>query len=122
VGGDSPWQLIGRDQDVKFICGFVDDAAVGGGALLVSGDAGVGKTALLNVAALHAEAAKTRVVRAVGAEFESFFDRAGPPGYEIEPLDRTAAASLLKQRFPALPSPCPRRYSRAAARLRPGHP
>ena len=42
-----------------------------GGALLVSGDAGVGKTALLDVAALHAEAAGTRVVRAVGAEFEA---------------------------------------------------
>ena len=64
-------QLIGRDLDVEFVRGFVDDAAVRGGALLVSGDAGVGKTALLDVAALHAEAAGTRVVRAVGAEFEA---------------------------------------------------
>ena len=182
-------------------------AAVRGGALLVSGDAGVGKTALLDVAALHAEAAGTRVVRAVGAEFEaevsfsglnlvlhplldglsmlppmyrhalsvalgldagapadrlvvsnavlgllrdaavtrpllvvvddlpwldrasslvlasavrrlagtrvgflaalrteaeSFFDRAGLPSYELEPLDDAAATSLLEQRFPAL--------------------
>jgi DNA-binding CsgD family transcriptional regulator len=207
VGSDSPVQLIGRDLDVEFVRGFVDDAAVRGGALLVSGDAGVGKTALLDVAALHAEAAGMRVVRAVGAEFEaelgfaglnlvlhplldglpmlpplyrqalsvalgldtgspsdrlvvsnavlallrdaavtrpllvivddlpyldrasslvlasavrrladtgvgflaalrteseSFFDRAGLPGYELEPLDRAAATSLLKLRFPAL--------------------
>ena len=205
--GGAPAQLIGRDPDVEFVRGFVDHAAVRGGALLVSGDAGVGKTALLDVAALHAEAAGTRVVRAVGAEFEaelgfwglnlvlhpllgglprlpplyrqalsvalgldagspsdrlvvsnavlallrdaavprpllvvvddlpyldrasslvlasavrrlagtgagflaalrteseSFFDRAGLPSYELGPLDRAAATSLLKQRFPAL--------------------
>jgi hypothetical protein len=207
VDGDSPVQLIGRGQDVAFVRGFVDDAAVQGGALLVSGDAGVGKTALLDVAALDAETAGTRVVRAVGAEFEaelgfsglnvvlhpfldglatlpplhrqalsvalgldagpssdrlvvsnavlallrdaaatrpllvivddlqwldrasslvlasavrrlagtgvgflaamrpesqSFFDRAGLPSYGLKPLDRAAATSLLKQRFPAL--------------------
>ena len=207
MGGGFPGQLIGRDPDVEFVCGFVDEAAVRGGALLVSGDAGVGKTALLDVAALHAEAAGTRVVRAVGAEFEaelsfsglnlvlhplldglsvlpplyrqalsvalgldagapadrlvvsnavlgllrdaavtrpllvvvddlpwldrasslvlasavrrlagtrvgflaalrteaeSFFDRAGLPSYELEPLDDAAATSLLEQRFPAL--------------------
>ena len=210
MGGGFPGQLIGRDPDVEFVCGFVDEAAVRGGALLVSGDAGVGKTALLDVAALHAEAAGTRVVRAVGAEFEaelsfsglnhvlhplldglavlppmhrqalsvalgldagapadrlvvsnavlallrdaavtrpllvvvddlpwldrasslvlasavrrlagtrvgflaalrteaeSFFDRAGLPSYELEPLDDAAATSLLEQRFPALAPP-----------------
>ncbi len=56
MAGGVPGQLIGRDRDVKFVCGFVDEAAVRGGALLVSGDAGVGKTALLDVAAVHAEA------------------------------------------------------------------
>ena len=71
LGGDSPVRLTGRDADVEFVRGFVADAAAGGEALLVSGDAGVGKTALLDVAALHAEAAGTRVVRAVGAEFEA---------------------------------------------------
>ena len=207
TGGGSPVDLIGRDLDVGFVCGFVDESAVGGGVLLVSGEAGVGKTVLLDVAADHAWAAGTRVVRAVGAEFEaevsfsglshvlhplrdglallpplyrealnvalgldagvpadrlvlsnavlallqgaattrpllvlvddlpwldrasslvlasavrrlagthvgflaalrtgaeSFFDRAGLPSYELEPLDEVAATSLLMQRFPAL--------------------
>ncbi len=38
---------------------------------MVRGDPGVGKTALLDVAAFHAEAAGTRVLRAAGAEFEA---------------------------------------------------
>jgi hypothetical protein len=44
---------------------------VSGGALLLSDEAGVGKTVLLDVAAAHAETAGSRVVRAAGAEFES---------------------------------------------------
>ena len=210
MGGGSPVVLVGRDGDVELVCGFVDETGVRGGALLVSGDAGVGKTALLDAAALHAEAAGARVVRACGAEFEaelsfsglnhvlnslldglaalpplhrealsvalgldagapsdrlvvsnavlgllrdaavtrpllvvvddlpwldrasslvlasavrrlagtrvgflaalrteveSFFDRAGLPSYELEPLDDVAATELLMQRFPALAPP-----------------
>jgi DNA-binding CsgD family transcriptional regulator len=193
--------------DIQFVRQFVDEAATEGGALLVAGDAGVGKTAVLDVAVAHAEAAGVRVVRAVGAEFEaelgfsglnlvlhplldglpmlpplyrqalsvalgldtgspsdrlvlsnavlallrdaaasrpvlmvvddlpwldrasslvlasavrrlagtrvgflaalrneveSFFDRAGLPSYQLEPLDQDSATSLLKVRFPAL--------------------
>jgi DNA-binding CsgD family transcriptional regulator len=207
TGRGSPVELFGRDLDVEFVCGFVDEAAALGGVLLVSGEAGVGKTVLLDVAAHHAGAAGTRVLRAVGAEFEaevsfsglshvlhplreglaalpplyrealsvalgldagapadrlvlsnavlalvhgaaetrpllfvvddlpyldrasslvlasavrrlagtrvgflaalrtdveSFFDRAGLPSYELEPLDDVAASSLLTHRFPAL--------------------
>lgn len=75
-GGGSPRQgsaepLIGRDKDVEFLRSFVDRSAVGGGALLLSGDAGVGKTVLLDAAAAHATAAGTRLLRAAGAEFEA---------------------------------------------------
>lgn len=52
-----PGSLIGRDDDLEFITVFVDRAAVSGGALLLSGEAGVGKTVLLDVAAAHAGAA-----------------------------------------------------------------
>lgn len=201
--------LIGRDLDIELVRGFVDDAAARGGALVVSGDPGVGKTALLDVAARHAGSTGARVVRVVGAQFEaelgfsglnlvlhplldglpmlpplhrqalgvalgleagppsdrlvvsnavlgllrdaavarpllvvvddlmwldrasslvlasavrrlagtrvgflaalrtgpeSFFDGAGLPGHELEPLDRTAATSLVEERFPALTS------------------
>ncbi len=69
--------LVGRDHDAEFIGTFVDRAAVGGAALLVEGEAGVGKTALLGVAAAHARAAGIRVLPGVGAEFEADVSFAG---------------------------------------------
>ncbi|MFF1338293.1 ATP-binding protein [Streptomyces sp. NPDC058290] len=69
--------LIGRDDDLELIRGFVDEARTCGGALLLSGDAGVGKTELLDAAAAHAHAANTRVARAAGVEFESSVGFAG---------------------------------------------
>ena len=80
-GGDlmsmAPGSLIGRDDDLEYITAFVDQAAGSGGALLLSGEAGVGKTLLLDAAAAHAETAGSRVLRAAGAEFEGAVSFAG---------------------------------------------
>jgi hypothetical protein len=46
MSGAAPVQLMGPDEDLEVLCSFVDRAATGGGSLLLSGDAGVGKTAL----------------------------------------------------------------------------
>jgi DNA-binding CsgD family transcriptional regulator len=62
--------LIGRQDDCAALRRFVDRAAESGGALLLQGEAGVGKTALMNEVAADGERAGTRVLRAVGAEFE----------------------------------------------------
>jgi len=69
--------LVGRDHDLGLVRGFVDGAVVSGGALLLSGDAGVGKTVLLDAAAGLALGAGARVVRASGVEFESTMSFAG---------------------------------------------
>ena len=64
-------ELIGREVDLEVIASFIDRAALDGGALLVSGEAGVGKTALLEAAAEYAASRGVRVLRAAGAEFEA---------------------------------------------------
>ena len=81
AGGDlmseAPGSLIGRDNDLENITAFVDQAAGSGGALLLSGEAGVGKTVLLDAVAAHPKTAGSRVLRAAGAEFEGAVSFAG---------------------------------------------
>ena len=64
-------ELFGRDRELGLIEAFIAGTAVGGGALLLFGDPGVGKTVLLDAAAVMAAAAGVRVVRAAGVEFEA---------------------------------------------------
>jgi predicted ATP-dependent serine protease len=69
--------VIGCDTDLEFIGSFLGQAAIDGGALLMSGDAGVGKTLLLELAAMRAAAGGTKVRRAAGTEFEADLSFAG---------------------------------------------
>ena len=64
-------RLVGRDRDVSFLRSFVAEAAEDGGALLVTGEPGIGKSALLSVVAGDARRDGLRVLRAAGAEFEA---------------------------------------------------
>lgn len=63
-------EIVGRADDLVKIQQFLDDAAVEGGTLLLRGDPGVGKSALLGAAAQAAGAAGTLVLSGAGAEFE----------------------------------------------------
>ena len=65
-----PGALIGRVRELDLLQRFFREAAVSGGALLLSGDPGVGKTALVNALADAAAAAGTMILRVTGAEFE----------------------------------------------------
>ncbi|MFE3202362.1 helix-turn-helix transcriptional regulator [Embleya sp. NPDC059237] len=69
--------LVGRARELGLLHGFVDAVAVDGGALLVVGEAGVGKTSLLDAAAARAAEAGMRVLRASGVEFEAEVSFAG---------------------------------------------
>ena len=63
--------LVGRDQELSVIAEFVSDCCGSGGSLVLLGEPGAGKSALLNVAAHTAAGQGIQVIRAAGAEFES---------------------------------------------------
>ena len=63
--------LIGRNEELALISEFLDRAARGGDAMFLTGEHGIGKTALLDAAAERAMAAGVRVLRASGVEFEA---------------------------------------------------
>src|SRR5580704_15145082 len=63
--------LFGRSSDLGAITAFVEQAGIGGEALLLLGEPGVGKTALLDAAASVAAEAGRLVLRAAGAQFEA---------------------------------------------------
>ncbi|MFD7452700.1 AAA family ATPase [Kitasatospora sp. NPDC059827] len=62
--------LIGRDRDLRLLRERLRLGS-GGGALLLSGEAGVGKSAVLDALAAAAPADGARVLRASGVEFEA---------------------------------------------------
>jgi AAA ATPase domain len=65
-----PWELEGRAQELALIGAFVDELPAHGGALLLSGEPGIGKSALLDAAEETAAIVGIRVLRAAGVEFE----------------------------------------------------
>ncbi|MEU7875211.1 AAA family ATPase [Dactylosporangium sp. NPDC049140] len=63
--------LLDRTDELELIDSLLAGRSHVGPSLLLRGDPGVGKTALLDVAAARAEAAGMRVLRASGVEFET---------------------------------------------------
>jgi DNA-binding CsgD family transcriptional regulator len=63
--------LIGRDDSLQTLDSYLDTVAEPGGALLVIGEAGIGKTALVRAAAAQAAQAGLCVIGAHGGEFQA---------------------------------------------------
>lgn len=63
--------LVGRGRELTFIGSFLRDAVADGGALLLLGEPGVGKSVLLDATAEMASEAGVRVLGAAGVEFEA---------------------------------------------------
>jgi DNA-binding CsgD family transcriptional regulator len=73
----APVGLLGRDDEIEVVAEFLRAAASDGGALLITGPAGIGKTVVLEAAVEMASAGGARVLRAAGVEDEAELAFAG---------------------------------------------
>jgi DNA-binding CsgD family transcriptional regulator len=91
--------LLGRDRELGALYELIDGIELGGGVALVRGEAGIGKTALLQAASVRALERGSAVTRAIASESES-------------PLAFAGLHQLLKP-YMALLSELPEPQSRA---------
>lgn len=73
----SPFALFGRERELDLLAGLIDGAGTKGGALVVRGEAGIGKSALLLEAARHAKAHELQVLTTTGVQSEAHLAFAG---------------------------------------------
>ncbi|MFF9301720.1 ATP-binding protein [Streptomyces sp. NPDC014764] len=69
--GFEPTRLVGRDRELAELAMFLDKAVTDGATVLLTGEPGVGKTALLDATAELAVAKGVRVIRGSGVEYET---------------------------------------------------
>jgi DNA-binding CsgD family transcriptional regulator len=93
-------RLVGRDRELAALGSFLAEAVVDGSTLLLTGDPGVGKTALLVAAAEMATRDGFRVIRGGGVEYETDVSFAGLHQLvdvlsdDLQRLPRSSRASL----------------------------
>src|SRR5688500_9988300 len=88
IGRTEDQVFVGRRQELRILCGLLDDAKSGSGvAVAVVGEPGIGKTRLLGELIGHAHAAGVTVLHGQGSELE----RDMPFGLAIGALDELAA-------------------------------
>jgi DNA-binding CsgD family transcriptional regulator len=69
--------LLGRDRELSALAGLIDQIGEHGGSMVVLGEPGVGKSALLRTAAGHGRAAGLQVLETTGVECEAQLPFAG---------------------------------------------
>jgi DNA-binding CsgD family transcriptional regulator/tetratricopeptide (TPR) repeat protein len=70
-------QIVGREHELEVLAAAVDAAAAAGTAIAVSGEAGIGKSVLIEAAARRGQERGYLVLRATGVEAESQLPFAG---------------------------------------------
>ncbi|MGY1603973.1 AAA family ATPase [Geodermatophilus sp. SYSU D00815] len=86
-----PNRLIGRSAEQAVLTAFLGSVSDAGAALLVTGEPGVGKSALLDATAQEAAASGATVLRAQGVDFEAEIGFAGLHQLLLPLLDEVEA-------------------------------
>ena len=71
--------LVGRDRELEMLAGFLGETVSGGSSRLLTGEPGVGKTALMDAALAMALTRGARVIQGSGVEYESDVSFAATP-------------------------------------------
>lgn len=77
LGGEEGVRLYGRDRELGVLSNLVDCAGEGGGAVVVRGEAGIGKSSLVAESGKHATARGMRTLAISGAQSEAHLPFAG---------------------------------------------
>lgn len=94
-GGPPAGHLVGRDAEMDRLRAFRAGARTHGGALLVTGEPGIGKTELLHAAADAASQVGTRILRGAGIQVRDR-DELLPPEPGVAPSPRRIAAASCR--------------------------
>ncbi|WP_406002530.1 ATP-binding protein [Streptomyces sp. NBC_00829] len=89
-------RLIGRSAELAIIDGLFGTAVARGTALMLTGEAGVGKSALLDAASLRASETGFRVLRVIGSQFEES-DSFAALNQIVQPLSEEIPALSAQQ-------------------------
>jgi DNA-binding CsgD family transcriptional regulator len=90
-------ELVGRRAELEVVSAFLNSCAGDGAALMLAGDPGVGKTALLEAAVAAAAQSGMLVLRAAGVQFEAAISFSGL-NEALLPLHREFVALAPTQR------------------------
>ena len=122
IAGGNPAPLLGRDAEIELLASLLDGIQEGGGALVLSGEPGIGKSRLLAVAAGFARERGFTVLSATGVQSEAHLPFAGlhqllrPLRFRVANLP-AAQRAALDAAFGLGQEPAPERFRIAMAVL-----
>ena len=122
IAASNPGPLLGRDAEIELLASLLDGIQGGGGALVLSGEPGIGKSRLLAVAAGFARERGFMVLSTTGVQSEAHLAFAGlhqllrPLRFRTADLP-AAQRAVLDAAFGLGQEPAPERFRIAMAVL-----
>ncbi len=119
IAAGNPGPLLGRDAEIELLASLLDEIQGGGGALVLSGEPGIGKSRLLAVAARFARERGFTVLSTTGVQSEAHLAFAGlhqllrPLRFRVADLPASQRAAL-DAAFGLGQEPAPERFRIAA--------